>query len=75
MQQPPNTVSTWLAEATQIYINESTKEVASKVGDLVHTSLQPVFDLGKRVMLLAITNSAGLGWGRQQASKSNRSGS
>ena len=69
MQQPPNTVSTWHAEAAQICISESTKEVASKVGDLVHTSLQPAFDLGKRVTLLVITNSGSLGWGHQQAAE------
>ena len=49
--------------------NESTKEVASKVGDLVHTSLQPAFDLGKRVTLLVTTNSGSLGWGHQQAAE------
>ena len=47
VQQPPNTLSTWHAEAAQICMSESTKEVASRVGDLVHTSLQPAFDLVK----------------------------
>ena len=45
------------------------EEVASKVGDLVHTSLQPAFDLGKKVTLLVITNSGSLGWGHQQAAE------
>ena len=47
VQQPPNTLSTWHAEAAQICMSESTKEVAARVGDLVHTSLQPTFDLVK----------------------------
>ena len=50
-------------------MSESTKKVAARVGDLVHTSLQPAFDLGKRVTLLVTTNSGSLGWNHQQAAE------
>ena len=48
VQQPPGTLTSWHAEAAQVCMSESAKEVAARVGDLVHTSLQPTFDLVKR---------------------------